>query len=70
MTKTKRLGLILSEEEKRWVVQLAKLEGGLSQASLIRRLIRQAADQFHLLEKSNEIINPLEVKHGKLIESQ
>jgi hypothetical protein len=50
MLKIKRLGLIITEEEKRFVVQLARIEGGLSQASLIRRLIHKAASA-HGLEK-------------------
>ena len=49
MLKTKRIGLIVTEEEKCWVVQLAKLEGGLSQASLIRRLIHKAAEEQSLV---------------------
>lgn len=53
MLKTKRIGLIVTDEEKKWVVQLAQLEGGLSQASLIRRLIHQAAEQYSLITKLN-----------------
>ena len=48
MKKTKRLGLILTEKEKEWVIRLAELEGGLSQAALIRRLIRQKALEYEL----------------------
>lgn len=58
MLKTKRIGLIVTEEEKSWVVNLAKLEGGLSQASLIRRLIHQAAEHhkfFTTAERQNLI---------------
>ena len=64
MLKTKRIGLIVTEVEKSWVIELAKLEGGLSQASLIRKLIYEAAtkknlqslaeSQTILLEKNNE----------------
>lgn len=43
MQRTERLGVVLSEREKTAVVKLAEVEGGLSQAALIRRLIRQAA---------------------------
>ena len=44
MYKKKRLGLVLSAREKRLVAQLAELEGGLSQAALVRRLIRRAGE--------------------------
>ncbi len=44
MYKKKRLGLVLSACEKRLVAQLADLEGGLSQAALVRRLIRKAGE--------------------------
>ena len=46
MNKTKRLGLMLTEREKSWVLSLAELEGGLTQAALIRRLIRKAAMEY------------------------
>jgi len=52
MLRTKRIGLIVTEEEKKWVIQLAGIEGGLSQASLIRRLIRQSAELHNLTTKS------------------
>jgi len=48
MYKTKRIGLIVTEVEKNWVIELARLEGGLSQASLIRRLIYEAATKKNL----------------------
>jgi hypothetical protein len=61
MLKTKRIGLIVTVEEKKWVVELARLEGGLSQAALLRRLIHKAAVQNRLItdtkfikEKDNE----------------
>jgi hypothetical protein len=41
--KTERFGLMLTPIEKSMIVKLAELEGGLSQAALIRRLILQAA---------------------------
>jgi hypothetical protein len=53
MLKIKRLGLILTVEEKQFVIQLAKIEGGLSQSSLIRRLIHKAASAHGL-----EILEP------------
>ncbi len=43
MEKTERLGLTLTSAEKSTVVLLAEVEGGLSQAALVRRLIRKAA---------------------------
>ena len=54
MLKVKRLGLIVTEEEKRFVVQLARIEGGLSQSSLIRRLIHKAAEQQGLSNLSSD----------------
>ena len=51
MLKTKRIGLIVTKEEKKWVIQLAEIEGGLSQAALIRRLIRQSAERHNLTTK-------------------
>jgi hypothetical protein len=43
MQKSERLGLVLTPPEKAAVLRLAEVEGGLSQAALIRRLIRQEA---------------------------
>jgi hypothetical protein len=51
MLKTKRIGLIVTEEEKKWVIQLAEIEGGVSLASLIRKLIRQSAERHNLTTK-------------------
>ena len=45
MQKTKRFGLVLTQSEKIVVSLLAEHEGGLSQAALIRRLIRKAAHE-------------------------
>jgi hypothetical protein len=41
--KIKRFGLVLKPQEKAVIKYLAEREGGLSQAALIRRLIREAA---------------------------
>lgn len=43
MAKTEYLGLLVSRQEKDVVRKLAEIEGGLSLAALVRRLIRQAA---------------------------
>lgn len=45
MQKTERFGLVLTQSEKNAVTQLAEQEGGLSQAALIRCLIRKAAHE-------------------------
>ena len=58
MLKIRRLGLILTEEEKRFVIQLARIEGGLSQSSLIRRLIHKAAEQQSLSNPSEDTQEP------------
>lgn len=43
MQKSERLGLVLTPAEKTVVQRLAEAEGGLSQAALVRRLIRKEA---------------------------
>ena len=43
MKRTERFGLVFSPLEKAAVTRLAEQEGGLSQAALIRMLIRRAA---------------------------
>lgn len=43
MEKTERFGFVLTPAEKRVFTRLAEYEGGLSQAALVRRLIRKAA---------------------------
>lgn len=43
MPKTERLGVLVTPLEKAAVQKLAEVEGGLSQAALIRRLIRREA---------------------------
>jgi hypothetical protein len=58
MLKSKRIGLILTEEEKWLVVQLARIEGGLSQSSLVRRLIHKAAEQHGLSNLSEDTPEP------------
>ena len=45
MNRTERFGLVLNQREKEAVNRLAELEGGLSQAALLRRLIRKAAHE-------------------------
>jgi hypothetical protein len=44
--KSERLGLTVTKEEKELVIRLATIEGFLSQAALIRRLIHKAAEQL------------------------
>ena len=43
MDKKERFGFLLTKEEKIALKRLAEIEGGLSAAALLRRLIRQAA---------------------------
>ena len=45
MHKTERFGLVLTQSEKIAVTLLAEQGGGLSQAALVRRLIRKAANE-------------------------
>jgi len=48
MAKSEYLGLLVTPQEKDMVRKLAEAEGGLSQAALVRRLIRQAAKMHGL----------------------
>jgi hypothetical protein len=43
MQKTERFGLVLSTQERIALKRLARAEGGLSQAAVLRRLLRLAA---------------------------
>ncbi len=43
MRKGIRFGFVLTEDEKSALTKLAELEGGLSEAATVRRLIRRAA---------------------------
>lgn len=45
MSKTERLGLILSPREKEALRRLAEVDGGLTQSALVRRLIRIEAQR-------------------------
>jgi hypothetical protein len=43
MLRTRRFGIVLSQAEKRTLERLAEAEGGLSQAAILRYLLRRAA---------------------------
>jgi len=45
MLKTERLGVLVTTLEKAALQRLAEAEGGLSQAALVRRLIRREAQR-------------------------
>lgn len=45
MFKHVRFGFVLTEGEKRSLERLAEIEGGLSEAAMLRRLIRRAAKE-------------------------
>ena len=53
MQKTERFSLVLTETEKGLVERLAEVEGGLSQAALLRRLIHKAAREHDVHPTSN-----------------
>lgn len=59
-----RFGLVLLDSEKRALERLAEAEGGLSQAALLRRLVRKAAKERGLWpvaedqEKGNQEVPP------------
>ena len=57
-----RFGLVLSEGEKTAIQRLAEIEGELSRAALVRRLIRQAAKERGLWPL--EPAQPREARHG------
>jgi hypothetical protein len=48
MDRTERFGLILSPAEKHTLARLAEVEGGLSQAAILRHLLRRAAREHGL----------------------
>ena len=54
MHRVTRFGLVLSQAEKAAVQRLAEAEGGLSQAALVRRLIRLEAIRRNLWPVSLE----------------
>ncbi|MBI5034075.1 MAG: hypothetical protein HZB51_26435 [Chloroflexi bacterium] len=45
MNRKVRFGFVLTKDEKNALVRLAELEGGLSEAAMLRRLIRRAAKE-------------------------
>ena len=51
MQKTKRFSLVITTSENEAISFLADLEGGLSKAALIRRLIRKAAKENNVWGK-------------------
>ena len=67
MYRTKRLALVLTPAEKTAVVELAEVEGGLSQAALVRRLIRNAAQERGIWPPDKHRLagqRTQEVRHG------
>ena len=48
MLRTERFGLVFSPAEKRTLERLAEAEGGLSQAAILRCLLRRAAHEHGL----------------------
>lgn len=61
MEKDKRFGLVLTTAEKTALGRLAENQGGLSQAALVRRLIRDAARSAGLWPS----ISPQEATNGR-----
>jgi hypothetical protein len=55
VTRTERLGLVLTPSEKEAVRCLAEAEGGLSQAATVRRLIRQEAQRRGMWGPANKL---------------
>ena len=43
--KVHRFGFVLTDDEKQALARLAEIEGGLSEAATVRRLIRRAANE-------------------------
>lgn len=48
MKKIVRFGLLLTQDEKAALTKLAESEGGLSEAAILRRLIRKSARESGL----------------------
>lgn len=66
MEKCERFGLTLTRDEKNVIVRLAEREGGLSQAALLRRLIRQAAQNAGLWPPKQEEVIPRRPKDERI----
>jgi hypothetical protein len=57
MKKTERIGLTLTRSEKAVAKRLAQIEGGLSLAALVRRVIRQSAQTHGLWPPDDEALD-------------
>lgn len=69
MYETKRLALVLTPAEKVAVVQMAEDEGGLSQSTLVRRLIRNTAREQGIWlpkQRRHTIMRIEESQHGRV----
>jgi len=62
MFKTERFGLILTPAEKEAARRLAEADGGLSQAALVRRLIRAEAQRRGLWPPAQQGAQPQEAR--------
>lgn len=60
--RNKRIGLVLLDSEKLALEKLAEIEGGLSQAAVLRRLLRKAAKERGVWPTS-EAVPQKEVNH-------
>lgn len=61
MYKSERFGLMMTPTEKQAVQRLAEAEGGLTQAALIRRLIRAEAQRRGVWAEGQQ---KMEVRRG------
>jgi hypothetical protein len=68
--RTERLGLVLTKQEKQWIIKLAELEGGLTQAALIRRLIRRKAVEHHLCPTGTQYLTQVIHTHNEEMSHQ
>lgn len=59
MRKGIRFGFVLTADEKSALTKLAELEGGLSEAATVRRLIRRAAREAGVWKLKNKLPNYL-----------
>ena len=48
MNRKVRFGFVLTEDEKKTLIRLSEVEGGLSEAATLRRLIHRAAREHGL----------------------
>lgn len=62
MDRTERVGFWLTSKEKHLLTCLAEIEGGLTQAALLRRLIHLAANEYGIDQPEVEWNSPHDLR--------